>query len=140
MSTRRILVVTTVRVPGDRLRAELGVRGNGDVEARVVSPASDVSRLEWLANDEDQARAEAVATAEQTARAAEAKVVDAGVGDPDPLKAIEDALCEWPADEVVVITPPEDEANWLESDAIGARGRFGVPVTNLKLSPSGSAT
>jgi hypothetical protein len=140
VSVRRILVVTTVPVPGDRLRAELGARGDGDVEVRVISPASDVSRLEWLANDEDDARAEAERKAEQTARSADARVVDAGVGDPDPLKAIEDALREWPADEVVVITPPEDEANWLESDADEARERFGAPITHLKLSPSGSTT
>lgn len=140
MSVRRILVVTTVPVPGDRLRAELGARGDGDVEVRVISPASDVSRLEWLANDEDDARAEAERKAEQTARSADARVVDAGVGDPDPLKAIEDALREWPADEVVVITPPEDEANWLESDADEARERFGAPITHLKLSPFGSTT
>ena len=140
MSVRRILVVTTVPVPGDRLRAELGARGDGDVEVRVISPASDVSRLQWLANDEDDARAQAERKAEQTARSADARVVDAGVGDPDPLKAIEDALREWPADEVVVITPPEDEANWLESDADEARERFGAPITHLKLSPSGSTT
>ena len=132
--------MTTVPVPGDRLRAELGSRGDGDVEVRVISPASDVSRLQWLANDEDDARAEAERKAEQTARSAEARVVDAGVGDPDPLKAIEDALREWPADEVVVITPPEDEANWLESDADEARERFGAPITHLKLGPSGSTT
>jgi hypothetical protein len=140
VSARRILVVTTVPVPGDRLRAELGSRGDGDVEVRVISPASDVSRLQWLANDEDDARAEAERKAEQTARSADAKVVDAGIGDPDPLKAIEDALREWPADEVVVITPPEDEANWLESDADEARERFGAPITHLKLGTSGSTT
>jgi hypothetical protein len=139
VSSRRILVVTTVPVPGDRLRTELGARGEGDdVEVRVISPASDVSRLEWLANDEDEARAEAGRRAEQTARSADANIVDAGVGDPDPLKAIEDALREWPADEVVVITPPQDQANWLESDAPSARERFGIPVAHLKLSPSGS--
>jgi hypothetical protein len=140
VSARRILVVTTVPVPGDRLRAELGSRGDGDVEVRVISPASDVSRLQWLANDEDDARAEAERKAEQTARSADAKVVDAGIGDPDPLKAIEDALREWPADEVVVITPPEGEANWLESDADEARERFGAPITHLKLGTSGSTT
>ena len=116
------------------------MRGDGDVEVRVVSPASDVSRLEWLANDEDDARAAAERKADATARSTDARVVDAGVGDPDPLKAIEDALREWPADEVVVITPPEDEANWLESDADAARQRFGAPVTHLKLSPSESET
>jgi hypothetical protein len=117
------------------LRDELRRRGDGgDVEVRVVSPASDVSRLEWLANDEDSARAEAERKAVQTAREADADVVDAGAGDPDPVQAIEDALREWPADEVLVVTPPEERANWLESDAAqGARERLGVPVSHLAL-------
>jgi len=122
-------------VPGDRLREELRRRADpDDVQVRVVSPASDVSRLEWLANDEDAARGAAEEKAERTARAAGADVADAGVGDPDPVKAIEDALREWPADEVLVVTPPDEQANWLESDAAeDARQRFGVPVSRVTI-------
>jgi len=31
------------------------------------------------------------------------------------VKAIEDALREFPADEVLVITHPDDDASWLEA-------------------------
>ena len=62
----------------------------------------------------------------------EAARTEAGVGDPDPVQAIEDALRTFPADEVLVVTRPEDDASWLEQDsAEEARERFGVPVTRL---------
>jgi 3',5'-cyclic AMP phosphodiesterase CpdA len=135
MAARRILVVTTVPVPAGDLRDLLRDRsGDGEPELKVVAPAADVSPLQWLASDEDHARREAAEVAEQTAAAAsgEGRVVSADVGDTDPVQAIEDALREWPADEVVVVMPPDDEAGWLEQDAAGAADeRFGVPVTRL---------
>ena len=52
--------------------------------------------------------------------------------DTDPVQAIEDALRTFPADEVLVVTRPDDDASWLEEDsAQEARERFGVPVTRL---------
>ena len=54
------------------------------------------------------------------------------VGDSDPVQAIEDALREHPADEVIVVTRPDDEATWLEAGASDhARERFAVPVRHL---------
>ena len=62
----------------------------------------------------------------------EAQEVEAGVGDTDPVQAIEDALREFPADEVIVVTRPGDEASWLEAGAgEEAKRRFRVPVTHL---------
>jgi hypothetical protein len=101
---------------------------------RVVAPASDLSPLQWLATDEDEARAEAAEIAESAERAVqpEATRVGAEVGDPDPVQAIEDALRQWPADELLVVTRPGDEASWLEKDsAEEASERFGIPVTHL---------
>ena len=114
------------------LREQLRERpGGGEAEVRIVAPAADVSPLQWLANDEDDARADAERVAEAAGAAVEgeAALVEARVGDSDPVKAIEDALREWPADEVVVVTPPGEHANWLERGA-GAQAdeRFGVPV------------
>ena len=56
-----------------------------------------------------------------------ARLVEAHVGDVDPVRAIEDALRMYPADEVIVISAPDDETNWLESD-LGERVRERVPV------------
>lgn len=132
---RRLLVVTTVAVEHSLLREQLRERSGGEEpEVRIVAPAAAVSPLQWLASDEDDARAEAERIAEDAAGAVgdEASVVAAGVGESDPVKAIEDALREWPADEVVVVTARGDDANWLERDAgAHANERFGVPVSHL---------
>ena len=61
------------------------------------------------------------------------RIVDVRVGDPDPRVAIEDALHEFPADEVVLVTRPQDKAGWLEQllgDDELAR-RLGIPVRHL---------
>jgi hypothetical protein len=132
--SRKLLVVTTLPA-GDALRARVREQaGDEAAEVRVVAPAADVSPLEWLASDEDEARDEAAETAEESARAVagEARVAEAGVGDTDPVQAIEDALREFPADEVIVVTRAGEEAGWLERGAAGeARERFGVPVSHL---------
>lgn len=136
MASRRLLVVTTVPVDGDALREHLRshVGEGGDAEVKVVAPAADISPLRWIASDIDHARREAAEVAESTAEAAspEAHVTGAHVGDTDPVQAIEDALRQFPADEVIVVTPEGDEAGWLEQDAAAAADeRFGVPVTHL---------
>jgi nucleotide-binding universal stress UspA family protein len=126
--------VATIPLEGDVLQDRVREHAGGDAEVRIVAPASDLSPLQWLATDEDAAREEAAEIAEAAARAVdpEAKAVQTEVGDPDPVQAIEDALRQFPADEVLVVTRPGDEAGWLEQDAAAeAEERFGVPVTHL---------
>jgi Universal stress protein family len=133
--SRRLLVVTTVPDAGDAIRARLHEHaGSEDAEVRIVAPAADVSPLQWLASDEDEARAEAAEVAEESANAVEpeARVSEVEVGDTDPVQAIEDALRQFPADELIVVTRPGEEAGWLEQDtASEALERFNLPVTHL---------
>ena len=98
MGSARILVVTTASVEPDRLREEvLRHVGDENAEVKIVAPASDVSRLQWLANDEDEAREEAAQQADEAAEAVEpAASVEAEVGDSDPIQAVEDALRHLP--------------------------------------------
>jgi hypothetical protein len=134
MSGKRLLVVATAPIDDSLLRDRLREHAGPDAEVRVVAPASDLSPLEWLASDEDEARGEAaeIARSAETAAQPEARRVEAAVGDSDPVQAIEDALRQFPADEVLVVTRPGDEASWLEQDAAAdASERFGVPVTHL---------
>jgi hypothetical protein len=136
MSPRRLLVVTTVPDAGEAVRERvLQHAGGGEAELRVVAPAADVSPLQWLANDEDAARAEAGEAASRMASAVGGEArVETEVGDSDPVKAIEDALRTFPADEVIVVTPAGEKANWLEADAgRDAAERFNVPVTAIEL-------
>jgi hypothetical protein len=131
---RRLLVVATAPDPSDELLERLERAAGEDVEVAVVAPASDVSPIEWMANDEDAAREEADRRARAAAEAAalKGKVVTVRAGDPDPVAAVGDALEIFPADELVVVTRPKDAATWLERRAFeGDLERFGLPVTHV---------
>jgi hypothetical protein len=58
----------------------------------VVAPASDISRLDWLTNADDDARTEAGERADELAEATPTDDVESRVGDSNPVKAIQDAL------------------------------------------------
>src|SRR5581483_2608369 len=132
---RRLLIVITTDVAPRALRDLVRSRAGDDAEMHVVAPASGMSRLDWLTNAEDDARDEAASLAEKTAEATPTENVVATVGDSDPLKAIEDALRTFQADEVIVVTRPEDQANWLEEGTgATAQSRFRLPVTRVTIS------
>jgi hypothetical protein len=129
---RRILVVTTAAAPEADVESIVRAHAGEDAEVRVIAPASKISWLDRLTNAEDDARADAAERAEAASEAAPGEHVEAQVGDVDPLLAIEDALRTFPADEVVVLTAPDEDATWLEA-GLGedAQKRFSVPVTHL---------
>jgi hypothetical protein len=134
MDRKKLLVVATAPVEPGPLREAVREHAGEEAEIRVVAPASDVSPLQWLASDEDAAREQASEVASEAAQTVEPEAArtEAEVGDTDPVQAIEDALRTFPADEVIVVTRPDDEAAWLEQDsAEETRERFGVPVTRL---------
>ena len=131
---RRLLVVITSEVPDDVLRGLVRSRAGDDAEMLVVAPASDISRLNWLTNAEDDARAQASALAAKTAEATPTEDVEARVGDSDPLKAIEDALRTFAADEILVVTRPDEQAGWLEEGSgAAAQSRFNLPVSRVAI-------
>ena len=130
---RKVLVITTVSRSAAALREAIG----GEIdELRVVVPVVRQSRLQWLANADDEPREEAEEAAAEVGRALPSKETESTAGDSDPLVAVEDALREFRADEVVVVTRPDEEASWLEE----GKGReiadkiHGVTVRKLELS------
>jgi hypothetical protein len=129
---RRVLVVPTASIPDSLLQRTVRAHAGEDAEIYVVAPASKISPLDWLTNAEDDARADARERAEQTAEAVPTENVEAHVGDSDPLQAIEDALRTFPADEVIIVTLPDESATWLETGAgAEARRRLALPVTEI---------
>jgi hypothetical protein len=130
---RKVLVISTVSRSAAALREAIG----GEIdELRVVVPVVRQSRLQWLANADDEARDQAEEAAAQLGRALPSKETESTAGDSDPVLAVEDALREFAADEVVVVTRPDEEASWLEE----GKGReiaetiHGVTLTRLELS------
>jgi hypothetical protein len=129
---RRILVVTTAAAPKADVESVVRAHAGDDAEVYVVAPASKISGLDRLTNAEDDARADAADLAAPASDAATGEQVEAHVGDVEPLQAIEDALRTFPADEIVVLTAPDEKATWLEARfGEEARERFSVPVTHL---------
>ena len=107
---RNVLVVSTVDHAEDVLRRRLGP----DVgELKVVVPVVQQGFLDWLANDE-RAASHAGAEAERLAEALPGEVAEAKIGEADVMLAIQDALADFPADEVVVALHAEDEAPFAE--------------------------
>ena len=124
---RNVLVISSSEWPVAALRAALG----DDVdELRVVVPSVHQSRLQWLTNADDDARVRADAAASSIADAVPSQETEASAGDSDPLLAAEDALREFAADEVVIVTLEESN-----SDVIARRLR-GLKVTHLVVSDS----
>jgi hypothetical protein len=138
---RRLLVVVTTEVADATVREFVRRSAGEDAEVLVVAPASGISRLDWLTNADDDARADAGSLADRTAEAAPTADVQAEVGDSDPVNAIEDALREFPADEVLVITRPDDGASWLEAGSgETAQTRFRLPIRLVTVAEDGSLT
>ena len=78
---RRLLVVATASVPAADLRTSVRAHAGDDAEMLVVVPASDISRLDWLTNAEDDARIEAGERADELAEATPTDDVEFRVGD-----------------------------------------------------------
>jgi hypothetical protein len=136
---RRLLVVVSAEIDEGVLRDLVRRRGGDDAEMLVVAPASGISRLDWLTNDEDNARTEAGSLAGETAAATPTEDVEARVGDSDPLKAIEDALRTFAADEILFVAGPDDQAGWPEQGAgAAAQARFSIPVSRITVGQDGS--
>jgi hypothetical protein len=132
--SRRILVIANETVGGEELRTLLERKAEGVAEEMLlVCPALN-SRVRTWTSDEDPARAEAQSRLDASlARLGEAGVSVRGeIGDGDPLQALEDALREFPADEIVVSTHPPGRSHWLEQGVVEqARHRYDVPVTHV---------
>jgi GABA permease len=131
---RRILVIANETVGGEELFSLLGLKAKGvDEEMLLVCPALN-SRVRTWTSDEDPARADAQERLDASlSRLAAAGVSARGeIGDGDPLQALEDALREFPADEIVVSTHPPGRSHWLEQGVVEqARLRYDVPVTHV---------
>jgi hypothetical protein len=136
---RRLLIVITAEVADDVLREFVRRRDGDDAETLVVAPASEISRLDWLTNAEDDARTDAASLATTTAEAAPTEDVEARVGDSAPVKAIEDALRTFAADEILVVAHPDAQAGWLEEGSgATAQARFKLPITRIAVAKDGS--
>jgi hypothetical protein len=132
--SHRILVIADNPCPCPALADEVAGRALPDAaDVVVVAPALN-SRLRSWTSDVDAALAQAGERARLAVEALRERGVSArgSIGDSSPLMAIEDALAEFEATEIVIATHPRTKAHWLERGLIPkATARFGLPVTEF---------
>ncbi len=137
----RILVIANESCRGSGLCDEVKYRsGHVPSQVLIVAPALTKSRLHYLASDLDQEAADASDRVETLRLELELFGVPVAgrVGDVDPLVAIEDALREFSADEIVIATHPPERSTWLERDLVHrARQRFApLLITHVVVDPT----
>ena len=131
---KRILVVLDPAV-GEEAAVRAMLERDAD-EIYIIAPILP-TRLAWLTNDD----ADANASAERRLGGALDEAAGAGVAadgtvgsDDDLLTVIGDALAQFPADEIVVATRPDEERHWRVEDlAEKVRERHSKPLRALVL-------
>jgi hypothetical protein len=133
--TFRVLVVSDGSATSQGFRDDVVAHAAGrPLEVLVVAPALGSRLSHWTGDD--QARHEAEGNLERTVAALTGAGVSARgqVGSDDPIQAADDALREFPADEIVFATHPEQEANWKERGVVEiAQTRYDLPVTHVAI-------
>jgi hypothetical protein len=135
-SVYRVLVLANETVGGRALLAEIQNRSKGrSSEILVVVPALTSTPLEHWASDVDQALDDARERLDSSLATMAAAGLQARgyVGDHhEPNASLEDALRDFPADEVVISTHPPDKSRWLERGVVArARDEVPLPVTHV---------
>jgi hypothetical protein len=132
MAAHNLLVVLLSGATRLQLRGAVERYGEEWPEVHVVAPVR-IGAIDWLATDEDAARAEADARAlEAEWILADEGDVEGEAGDLDAVQAVEDALRSFPADEILLVGSGEDGT--LEA----AMGGFGLPVRRIGVPREGA--
>ena len=127
----RVVVVASSAVPRPLLEETLEP---GD-ELHVVVPAVEQSRLQWLANDDDDARSEADRVGRKIGRAAATDPSSIDIKPEPPGQLVRDAIAEYDPDSIILALRDGEEATWLEGGELSAAPSHidGIPVTRVRL-------
>jgi hypothetical protein len=139
----RLLILATSSHISEPVRREIDRRARGrPTRTMVVVPALAGSRFEQATGDVDDAighaEEERGPVADEAQQAGAKLVTEPRIGDSDPILAIEDALREFPAQEILIVTRPAEDAAWMEEDLFDrARKRFRLPIAHFVVDPDG---
>ena len=131
---RRVLVVANQAGTDPALLTALRDRAErGAVSFHLVVPALNTRLRHWL-SDTDDAVSVACRRGDDAVAvlASHGLTVSMEIGDSVPLLAIDDAMAQFHAEEIVISTLPPDRSHWLEHDLVALAGRrFSVPVRHV---------
>jgi hypothetical protein len=127
----RVVVVSSSEIPREALAGAV----SPEDDVRIVVPAVEQSRLQWLANDEDEARAEARQVGESIAAAAPGDTADVEVKPDPPQQVVRDAVAEHRPDRIVLALRDGEDASWLEEGELDEAPLTieGVPVERIRI-------
>lgn len=128
----RVVVIATAEIERSALESVLDPHD----ELHVLVPAVEQSRLDWLANDEDEARRAGERVGEQIGRAAPTDLESLEVRPDSPSQLARDAIAEHDPDRIVFAVRAGEDATWMEEDELQSLPAEidGIPVTKLSLS------
>jgi hypothetical protein len=130
---KRLLVVADSHCSEDALSDEIAARLPGTVLVHLVVPVR-VSHLHFLTDDEFNEAQDAERSMLTSVGLLRQRGVSAtgSLGSDKPLESMTDALGFFPADDVLLATPPDGESYWLERDLLEkACGLTTVPVRQV---------
>jgi hypothetical protein len=131
----RVLVIADESCVDPAFAAELARHAAGrSVEVLVIAPAIGSWLSRWT-GDESQ-YADARTHLDETVRALAGAGISASgeTGADDPLQAADDGLRGFPAAEIVFVTKPGTDTDWVEQGVVeAARTRYAMPVTHIEL-------
>jgi hypothetical protein len=132
---RHVIVVANQALAGAELRDAILGKDGADVEVDVLVPVI-TSHLHLGMSDVDREMADARTRLDRSLAWARGQglVVRGEIGDPSPTTALEDELRDFGADEVIVVTHPEQHETWQERGELERlRRELDVPVTHVVL-------
>lgn len=131
----RVLVIADESCVDPSFASRLATHADGrKIEALVVAPAIGSWLSRWT-NDESPHVDARTHLDETVAALARAGISASGeIGADDPLQAADDGLREFAAHEIVFVTTPGTNTDWVERGVVeAAKTRYAVPVTHIAL-------
>jgi hypothetical protein len=131
----RILVIADESCAEPGFANEIVSHGAGrKVEALVIAPAIGSRLARWTGDESAHADARRHLDDTVTSLARAGVTARGETGADDPLQAADDGLREFAADEIVFVTKPGTNTDWVENGVVeAARSRYSVPVAHIAL-------
>jgi hypothetical protein len=130
-----MMAVVVVVASSEVDRETLAEHVDPDDRLHVVVPAVEQSRLQWLTNDEDDARGRAHEVGREVVDEAPVQDATVDVKRDVPTQAVADAIAEHDPDRVLVVLRTGDDASWLEQGELAELpGEIaGVPIIRVSV-------
>lgn len=136
--TFRVLVIADESCVDPGFPAQIAAHANGrTIEALVIAPAIGSWLARWTGDESTHVDARKHLDDTVTALARAGITARGETGADDPIQAADDGLREFAANEIVFVTKPGTNTDWLETGVVEtATKRYPIPVTHIAL-PAG---